>query len=207
MTVAFSSVWSVVSVGEVEVMLSLSGRGPGPFVYDATMTYRLEGPSLVTELTVTNRAAMRLPYGAGFHPWFVREPSTLLKAGAKRVWLEQPDHLPLRVDPVSRHPSLDFSEMQMLPSSWTNNWFDGWDGKARLEWPNRGLAVDIEAQDLLNRYVVFSPDGDADFVCVEPVTHAVDAFNLPGGPEANGLKVLMPDEGLHVSAMFQASSL
>lgn len=33
----------------------------------------------------------------------------------------------------------------------------------------------------------------------EPVTHPVDAFNLPGKAEAHGLKILEPDESLAVS--------
>ena len=44
-----------------------------------------------------------------------------------------------------------------------------------------------------------SPAADADFVCFEPVTHPVDAFNLPGEPRDHGLKVLEPGESLGVS--------
>ena len=39
-----------------------------------------------------------------------------------------------------------------------------------------------------------TPAHDADFFCFEPVTHPVDAHNLPGQAEANGLIVLKPEE-------------
>ena len=195
----FSAAWPVASEGADFMRLALSAEGPGPFRFDAAVTYRLDGAGLVMTLDVTNRAAIRLPYGLGFHPWFVRDADTTLAAPATDVWLEQADHLPKGREPVAMHPDMDFNQSRLLPVRWINNWFDGWGGKARIAWPGRGLAADIEASGALNRYVVFSPAADADFVCFEPVTHPVDAFNLPGEPQDHGLKVLEPGESLDVS--------
>lgn len=61
------------------------------------------------------------------------------------------------------------------------------------------LAADVNASEALRQYVVFSPAADSGFFCFEPVTHPVDAFNLPGKAEAHGLKILEPDESLAVS--------
>lgn len=195
----FSAAWHVASEGADFICLALSAEGPGPFRFDATVTYRLIDAGLLMTLDVTNRAAIRLPYGLGFHPWFVRDADTTLAAPATDVWLEQADHLPKGREPVAMHPDMDFNHPRLLPARWVNNWFDGWDGKARIAWPGRGLAADIEASGALNRYVVFSPAADADFVCFEPVTHPVDAFNLPGELRDHGLKVLEPGECLGVS--------
>ena len=194
----FSSPWRVVAEGAESINLALSADGPGPFRFDAAVTYRLVDTGLVMALDITNRAAIRLPYGAGFHPWFVRDADTTLVAPAGNVWLERADHLPKARETVVVHPDMDFSRPRRLPARWINNWFDGWNRKARIAWPGRGLAADIEASEALNRYVVFSP-ADADFVCFEPVTHPVDAFNLPGEPQDHGLKVLEPGESLTVS--------
>lgn len=198
----FSAEWTIAERTAEAVALSLEAEGPGPFRYSAVVTYRLEGPALVIELSVKNRAAMALPYGLGFHPWFVRDRNTFLTAGADRVWLEHEDHLPRAVEPVSAHPDLDFSRRQQLPSRWVNNWFDGWDGNARIDWPDRGLAVEVEASDRLDRYVLFSPSGDADFLCFEPVSHPVDAFNLAEGPLAHGMVRLEPGAELKGSVRF-----
>ncbi|MGB3876786.1 MAG: aldose 1-epimerase [Shinella zoogloeoides] len=195
----FSAAWHVASEGADFICLALSAEGPGPFRFDAAVTYRLDGAGLVMTLDVTNRAPIRLPYGLGFHPWFVRDADTTLAAPATDVWLEQADHLPKGRELIAMHPDMDFNQPRLLPACWVNNWFDGWDGRARIAWPGRGLAADIEASEALNRYVVFSPAADADFVCFEPVTHPVDAFNLPGEPQDHGLKVLEPGERFGVS--------
>ncbi|MCR6497559.1 aldose 1-epimerase [Shinella sp. CPCC 101442] len=195
----FSSPWRVAAEGGDFISLALAAEGPGPFRFDATATYRLVDAGLVMTLDVTNRAAIRLPYGAGFHPWFVRDADTTLAAAATDVWLEQADHLSKGREPVGMHPDMDFNRPRLLPARWINNWFDGWNGKARIAWPGKGLAADIETSEPLNRYVVFSPAADADFICFEPVTHPVDAFNLPGEPQDHGLRVLEPAESLSVS--------
>ncbi|MGJ7038689.1 aldose 1-epimerase [Shinella sp. BE166] len=194
----FSANWDVISQSADAITLSLSSEGPGPFRYDATMSYRLEGIGLVMALSVVNRAKIRLPYGAGFHPWFVRDADTTLSAPARGVWLEQPDHLPKAYEPIAAHTDMDFNQPRLLPARWINNWFDGWDGEARIEWPARGLAAEVTASQALRHYVVFSPAADADFFCFEPVTHPVDAFNLPGTAEDHGLKILAPGEALAV---------
>lgn len=194
----FSARWDVTSQGADAITLSLSSDGPGPFRYDAAMSYRLEGAGLVMALSLINRAKIRLPYGAGFHPWFVRDADTTLSAPANGVWLEQPDHLPKAYEPMASHPDMDFNSPRPLPARWINNWFDGWDGKARIAWPTRGLTAEVTASDALSQYVVFSPAADADFFCFEPVTHPVDAFNLPAAAEDHGLKILAPGETLFV---------
>ncbi len=194
----FSAAWTEVSRSDDSITLTLLSDGPGPFRYEATMSYRLEGTGLVMELSLANRAETRLPYGAGFHPWFVRDADTTLAAPSKGVWLERDDHLPKAYAPVAAHPDMDFNVSRPLPPRWINNWFDGWDGKARIDWPARGLRAEVEASEALGQYVVFSPAADADFFCFEPVSHPVDAFNLPNRPDGYGLKVLSPGEALDI---------
>lgn len=194
----FSATWTEASRSSDSITLTLSSDGPGPFRYDAMLSYRLEGAGLVMELSLVNRAETRLPYGAGFHPWFVRDADTTLTAPSKGVWLEQSDHLPKAHEPIAKHPDMDFNAPRSLPPRWINNWFDGWDGKAWIDWPARGLQADIEASEVLDQYVVFSPAADADFFCFEPVSHPVDAFNLPDRADAYGLKVLSPGETLDI---------
>lgn len=203
----FAAAWTEAARSRDCITLTLSSHGPGPFRYDAAVTYRLEGAGLVMELSLVNRAGMRLPYGAGFHPWFVRDADTLLRAPAEGVWLERDDHLPKAHAPVAAHPDMDFNAFRPLPARWINAWFDGWNGTARIDWPARGLRADIEASEALRQYVVFSPAGDADFFCFEPVSHAVDAFNLPARPDAYGLTILAPGERLDIRTRIAVSPL
>jgi aldose 1-epimerase len=159
------------------------------------MTYALEEADLVMRLSVINRG-IRLPYGLGFHPWFVRDPDTRLIADADHVWLEEDDHLPKAFEPVEQHPDMDFNTGRSLPQRWINNWFSGWNRAARIDWPARGISVALMASEALDQYVVFSPAADADFFCFEPVSHPVDAFNLTGGSERYRMKILAPSEVL-----------
>lgn len=202
----FSVAWATAERTDEAITLFLDGEGPGPFRYDATMTYRLSGATLVMELAVTNRAALTLPYGLGFHPWFVRDRNTHLTARAEHVCLEHEDHLPKAREAVSAHLELDFNRRRQLPRSWVNNWFAGWDRQARIDWPDRELSVAVVASELLSQYVLFSPSGDADFFCFEPVSHPVDAFNLPEGPVDHGMVKLAPGDELKASASFSVAS-
>jgi aldose 1-epimerase len=50
-------------------------------------------------------------------------------------------------------------------------------------------------------YILYAPPG-RDFFCFEPVDHAINAHNLPGGAAANGLTVLAPGESLSRTVSF-----
>lgn len=195
---AWQRSWSVLRRDEAEVALALDG-GTGPYRYEAELAYAIEAGALRATLRVVNRAGRALPYGAGFHPWFPRAPGTRLKAPAAAMWREGPGHLPLDPAPVplGGRDAPRFDEPAPLPKGWINAGFEGWSGRARLLWPD-GRAVRIEASRELGRYVLYSPSGDAPFVCFEPVSHAIDAFHLDGGPERHGMRVLGDGAGWEV---------
>ncbi len=192
----FQSAWRVAAATAQSVTLALASDGPGPFRYDAVLTYALAGGALTMRLAVTHRGTGALPYGLGLHPWLPRTPRTTLHAPAAHVWLEDARHLPAGHVPVSARPEWDFSTPRPLPAAWVNNGFDGWNGRARVDWPDRGLRLTIAARGgrgdalrPLSRYLLYSPAADAAFFCVEPVSHLVDAHN-DADPAAAGLFVL-----------------
>lgn len=189
--------WTVTHASPDRMTLAISASGPGPFRYDAEMTYALDGAALDMRLSVVNHG-IRLPFGLGFHPWFVRDPDTSIEASATDVWLEHEDHLPKALVPVREYEDMDFNIARPLPARWINNWFSGWNGRALIDWPSRHVGARITASDVLDKYVVFSPAADADFFCFEPVSHPVDAFNLSGGPLSHGLVAL--DSGTGITA-------
>jgi aldose 1-epimerase len=198
----FSSPWQVIEHGPASAKLQLSSEGPGPFRYEAVVIYALSGGALTVDLAVTNLMTEPLPYGLGLHPWLPRTPATTLRAPAHEVWLEGERHLPTnRVSVVSR-PEWDFAKHHALPPDWINNGFTGWSGSATIVWPERGLALDIDASPPISTYLLYSPGATADFFCFEPVSHSVDAHNLPGGPENAGLVVLAPGDTLSIRARF-----
>jgi aldose 1-epimerase len=198
----FLSAWSVGERGPTRAVLSLVSDGPGPFRYQAKAIYALCNGALTMSLSARNRGEAALPFGLGFHPWLPRSADLVVEAGARGVWLEDASHLPAGRLPISARPDWDFSSLRPLPDAWINNVFEGWNGRARLAWPDRRLTLDVAASEELSRYVLYSPSRDADFFCFEPITHPVDAHNLEGGPIAHGLAVLSPGAELHVSCRF-----
>ncbi len=199
----FRRAWQVAQAGATRVDLELECDTPKPFRYTARVSYELQNGALTATLSVVNAADLTLPYGLGFHPWLPRTPRTTLRLPANHVWLEDADHLPTERVPIADRPDWDFSSPRALPAGWINNAFVGWPRRATLSWPERGVALEIDAGNGLEVCIVFSPDGRADFVCVEPVTHVPNAHNLPGGPTAHGLVMLLPDEQLAVECRFQ----
>jgi aldose 1-epimerase len=191
--------WTPRKVARDSVMLELDSSGPGPFNYLARFTHRLEAGALVMELAITNRAAARLPYGAGFHPYYPRTPGTRLMAPASGVWINDENLLPLRCDPIERHPDWNFREKKPLPPS-IDTCFAGWPRITQIDWPDRGIRLKVEASERMGHYVLYSPAPDCGFFCFEPVSHACNAHNLPDGPEAHGLVFLEKGETLEVSS-------
>jgi aldose 1-epimerase len=199
----FSSAWSTACVAHERIELSLTSIGPGPFRYEARATYALGDGALTMALWLRNLGPEPLPFGLGFHPSLIRTPRMLLQAKAKRVLLESPDHLPTGEASVSSRPEWNFATPRALPTAWINNAFLDWDGCASVFWPERALALDIVAGPPLTTYIVYSPAGDCGFFCFEPVSHPVDAHNLPGGPKANGLVILAPHETMSATCLFR----
>jgi aldose 1-epimerase len=199
---AWQQPWVVARTGETALTLLLESGSVPPFVYRAQIRYELADRGLRAYLTVQHHGEVAAPYGLGFHPWLPRTPATTLQATAEAVWLERPDHLPDRCVPIAERPEWDFRAPRPMPRSWINNGFVGWDRRAQIAWPDGRLGLRIEASDALGTYVLYSPSAEADFFCFEPVSHAVDAYHLPGGPQAHGLRLLQAGDSFGIDCRF-----
>ncbi len=200
----FQQAWSVVEARPDLIHLQLESAVQQPYEYRAHMTYALSGAALVMRMEVEHQGDEPALYGMGFHPWFPRTSGVTVEAPAEILWLETEDHLPAGNLPVGERPEWDFRTARPLPSS-INNGFTGWSGRARIVWPERGLAAEIEAEPELSTYILYSPAPDCGFFCFEPVSHPVDAFHLPGGPEAHGLRLLRRFERFDVATKITVS--
>lgn len=192
---AFQRVWEVLAVSDAQVDLNLTDGAFGPFRYDASLCYALQPDRLTVTMDLTNRADVTLPYGLGFHPWFPRAPDTRLAFAADAVWMEDAQHLPVGLSPVPIPQDWDHTTLRPLTTGWINNAFTGWDGAARIVQGTEAVSVRITTTGT-DVALVYSPSGAADFLCFEPVTHPVNAHNLPGQP---GLRRLRPGQGFGIS--------
>ena len=205
--IGFSSVWETVEASVVSAFLTFNSDGPGPFKFVAAVRYSLEQGALRVALKVTNLGTNKLPFGLGLHPWFPRTPGTTLQARATVVTLENSLHLPAGQIAVTSCEDWNFSAHRRLPDRWINNDFSPWNGRAEIVWSDRALRLSIEADGALSAYILYSPTSDANFFCLEPGTHLVDAHNRPGGPKANGLTILDHRDDLAVSCRFVPTRL
>ncbi|WP_280114240.1 aldose 1-epimerase [Microvirga sp. BSC39] len=199
---AFSSRWSVLEATKTSVVLTMTSFGPEPFRYHARLRYTLRHSAMQMYVSVTNLSRFRLPYGIGFHPWLPRTPDTLLKASAVSMWLPNEAMLPKQRVPVSMYPEWNFEGGARLPRGFISRWFDGWAGEATIAWPSRNVTLRCQASSELARFILYSPSEDAGFFCFEPVSHAVDAHNLPPNPEFHGLRILAPGAVMAASCTF-----
>lgn len=164
-----------------------AGRDGGwPFAYRARQSYRLDDDRLAVRLSLENREARAVPAGIGLHPFFVRDAATDLQCRTTSVWLADAEVLP--TERVAVPAAWDFSAGQRIGAVALDNCFEGWDGQARIAWPDRGLALDMTASAALRTLVIFTPP-QRPFFCVEPVSHAngqIAATRLAAGDTIAG---------------------
>ena len=187
---AFQRPWEVLSRTDRSARLRLPEGRFGPYRYEAEVTYGLTPGSLAATLEVTSRSACPLPFGLGFHPWFPRTPATRVRFSATGCWPQDDRHLPATTGPVPVPPDRDFGVPMALPPGWMNLGFSGWDGEAEIRQDDTAVSLRVSAPSL-STLILYSPSAEAPFLCLEPVSHPVDAHNLPGQP---GLVRLAPGE-------------
>ena len=171
--------------------------GDWPWSYSARQEIALMADGLAMTLALTNRSEESMPAGVGFHPYFAGARSARLTAGVSGVWETDAEVMPVRHGALPERWNLP--EGQYVKGLLCDNVFTDWDRSARIERPDLGLAIALRAEPPLNFLVVYAPEG-ADFFCVEPASHATDAFNLAAqGDSGSGMCVLAPDETLTAS--------
>ncbi len=191
--------WAVSAHDDSALTLTLDRAGAVPFAYTAELRYTLGGEALAVELCVRNAGRAPLPFGLGLHPWMPDPQGAFLQAGADGVWMAGPDKLPLGREPVPDY--WRFDRLRSLPWDGVDNPFSGWNGEARIAWPRRGVALQVQAD--MDYFILYVPPG-RDFFCFEPVDHPVNAHNLPGYP---GLTVLAPGATLRRRCVFRGAAL
>jgi aldose 1-epimerase len=196
--VGFQRPWSVVEAHADRVVLALDyapDRDPvhaWPFAFRALQRLEVAGrqdvAALQMTLTIESRDTREFPFGLGWHPYFPRGAATVLGFRADGMWQTGPTLLPTQRVAVPRE--LAFDPPRRIGETTLDNVFTGFEGTARLEDPDRGLRIAIEADGAAPFVVVYVPAG-RDFLAVEPVTHMTDAFNRHAdGESGTGTRTL-----------------
>lgn len=174
--------WHVAEHKQDSIRLVLESRrfGSNPHDYVGTQDFRLLPDGLAIDLSVTHQGEALLPYGLGLHPYFLRNKHTLLRSKASGVWLSGPDAIPVEhTDKLP--PTWDFNEPASMDGTFIDNCFTGWDGESVIHYPERGMSLTMTMADCSGYSLLYRPPG-YDYFCLEPITHPIDAFHMPGRP-------------------------
>jgi len=184
--------WDVAARSEDAVTLILAHpAGDWPWAYESLQTFTLMPDGLHVELRVTNQSDTPMPAGLGWHPYFPRGDA-LLTCDVTGYWPNTHDYVPS--DLLTPEGMTDLSAAKRVDDLALDNAFQGGGGPACIVWPDRKLSVEITASKTLSHWIIYTPPGQS-FFCAEPVSHAPNALNMEGGPEAGGMTVLAPYEG------------
>lgn len=151
-------------------------RDGNPYRYAAQQELSLSEDGIRIELSIRNDGPSAMPFGMGLHPWFVKTRMCTLTFEADGTFERDTRGLPiLPIHNVSAFDPAGPAALGDLP--WFDGCFMGWrERRAKLTWPELGVALSIEADGALRYLHVYVPD-DRDVVCAEPVSHAPDAIN------------------------------
>lgn len=200
---AWQRAWTTLTHSADTLLLVLEDSTPDAYAYRATLGYRLMGDTLRVTLRVINAGPHALPFGLGLHPFFPLHGGARLHAPATEVWLNDGhDPMPVRREAVPA--AWDFSDTVPLPAGGLNHAFQGWDGRAAIEWPDQSLRLHVSSD--VDTYVIYVPEGEA-FFCFEPVDHPINAVHLPGGAIANGMTELAPGRSLEHAFAFRVEAM
>jgi len=199
---AWQKPWTIDAVDETSASLTL--RAENPFLYSAGLKVQLQGSTCKTQLWIRNEAGQDIPAGMGAHPYFPRLSDTRMQFSASQFYLEGPDHLPTEV--IQLPPELDFSVAAVLPTSWRNNAYGGWNGRATITQPSLGYQLSMIADEGL-RELMFYTDPALPRFALEPQSHTSGATLQAVAAPQVGLSVLHPGQTMAVRLSLTLSTL
>lgn len=168
-----------------------------PFDYAARLTLLLDADGLLMEMELRHEGQAPVPYGMGWHPWFLRSAETALQLKATQRASHDARGLPQH---FSSCAGIATDEAGLIG---LDNFFAGWDGAARLSTP--GCTMTLAATgDFAAGVQVYAPAAQQ-VLCVEPVSHMPDAPNRAALAGIAPMRLLGPGEALAGSIRLSAA--
>jgi len=189
--------WRVTSLSRDQATLAYDHEaGDWPWTYGVEQVFALADSGLNIRLTLRNRDTKPMPASLGFHPYFPRMTSTRLTASVAGMWKSDETELP--AEHVTGSPLLDFARGAPLDKApFVNNCYTGWRPPARIDQPDSGLTISLEASPECTFFHIFIPVGQR-FFAAEPVSVMPNAFNRPEPASITGARTLGPGESFSI---------
>lgn len=183
--------WTVADTAADSVVLRLDYEPDEdwPWAFESVLSYALEGNALVTAITLRNRAAEPMPAGLGLHPFFHAPDGSRYAFAYRDRWQQ------LETDPPApRFSDEPIAVQDVVSRESLAACLGRWSGEGIIERPD--LAIRVTASANLAHLVVYRGAGSA-FLCLEPVSHATNGFNLHAeGQPHTGATFLAPGEAM-----------
>ncbi len=164
--------WNCVSVSDTSLVLSFNYAND-IYQYTAYQHIELNQNQIELSLSVTQLGDVAMPFGLGWHPYFPLDTQTTLHACATDYFLEEANHIAGKKMGLPKH--LDFNTAKPIPQQWINNGFDGWDGRAKINYAQ--YEINLSTNPPCPVYFIFVSDSAIDpnyhfnYFCFEPMTH------------------------------------
>lgn len=194
--------WTVAQHDSASAVLLLDAApSPAwPWHYTGRLEMVLTPAALRIRIAIRNAGMRVMPAGIGLHPYFRHAPEAYLAYGATAWWLSTPDFLATGARALA--PDEIYQPGRSLPAGGLTHYVGGWDGRADVDLP-RGARLRIQADPVFQHLVVHRPDTMA-YLCLEPVSHVADGFNLAArGVAGTGTHWLAPGETLAGEMQFE----
>ena len=197
--------WRLEQHDETSAVLRLDAapNGNWPWHYSGRLDVTLSADNLYMRIEIRNAGERNMPAGIGLHPYFLHQPQARLAYHAESVWPPTAEFLAT----APRPPNADetYQKARALPPGSLTHYVGGWDGRAEVELP-QGAWLRVDADPLFGHLVVHRPDNLA-YLCLEPVSHVADGFNLAArGVADTGTRWLAPGESLAGAMRFSITN-
>jgi aldose 1-epimerase len=194
----WQTAWRVETLAADRAVLAYDYKqGDWPWAYSAEEVFTLEDDALAIKLSLRNRDTSEMPFSLGFHPYFPRNASTRLTATVAGMW--EADATMLPTDYIANGLPIDLAHggAKLFGAPFVDNCFPGWKQPARIDQPESGYAVSLEATEDCTFLHCFVPVGES-FFCAEPVTTMPNAYERPEPASTTGARALEPGESFSI---------
>lgn len=166
-----------------------------PWAFEAIQLIEANADGARLSMRVVNRSSRPMPVGLGFHPYFNAQEA---EAETTTLWRHEGE---IAVEPTTERPA----SRHVREADGYTRYLSGWDGRATLHFAS-GRTLALSADGALTHVVVHCPTG-ADYLCVEPVSHVSDGFNLAAqGVPGTGIVVIGPGSEIRASLVIAADA-
>lgn len=173
-----------------------------PWPFEAGMSLSLAPHCVQVRLQLRNTGPEAMPGGIGLHPYLLHDAREEVRYTAGAAWPFDADYLALPRKETGGALSCHRLSAQQFAAGGVTLFHDDWRGPLSLmQAGDSAPRLQLQATGALTQLVLHRP-ANAGYLCVEPVSHVADGFNLHArGQAGTGTRVLEAGEVLDGAMM------